>query len=102
VSELRRKIHIILDDFNENRITTNETLDSITSLFARLEQEKAAQDEREHDMQCPVHNGPAVWCIQQRKQMPQRPVEDRIRAGGIWDLDSMGLLPNRREFNGKN
>jgi len=39
--------------------------------------------------------GPAVWAMQQRKQMPQPPVEARIRKDGIWDLDSMGLRPNR-------
>jgi hypothetical protein len=38
--------------------------------------------------------GTAIWCIQKRKQMPQKPVEDLIRKAGIWDLDSMGLDPN--------
>lgn len=31
--------------------------------------------------------GSAVWCMIQRKEMPQRPVEKRIREAGIWDLD---------------
>jgi hypothetical protein len=38
--------------------------------------------------------GAAIWCIQQRNQQPQRPVAERIRQAGIWDLDSMGLKPN--------
>lgn len=38
--------------------------------------------------------GAAIWCIQRRKEMPQRPVADRIRKAGIWDLDSMGLAEN--------
>lgn len=32
--------------------------------------------------------GAAMWCMIQRKQMPQRPVEKYIRATGIWDLDA--------------
>ena len=43
--------------------------------------------------------GPAVWCIQRRKRVPQKPVEDAIREAGIWNLDSMGLLPNREARN---
>ncbi len=38
--------------------------------------------------------GPEVWCIQQRKHMPQSPVAKAIKEGGIWDLDTMGLEPN--------
>lgn len=38
--------------------------------------------------------GPAVWCLIKRNEMPQKPVEDRIRAGGIWDLDALGLGKN--------
>lgn len=33
--------------------------------------------------------GPAVWCMIRRGQMPQRPVEKRIREAGIWDLDAL-------------
>jgi hypothetical protein len=35
-----------------------------------------------------------VWCIKKRGQMPQRPVVERILAGGKWDLASMGLKAN--------
>jgi hypothetical protein len=38
--------------------------------------------------------GPAVWCMIQRKQMPQKPVEKIIRAAGIWDLDKLNIGPN--------
>lgn len=42
--------------------------------------------------------GGAVWSMIRRRQMPQRPVEKRIRDAGIWDLDALqaehGLLPN--------
>lgn len=38
--------------------------------------------------------GPAIWCIKQRKQMPQKPVEEDIRKAGIWNLDEMGLNSN--------
>lgn len=38
--------------------------------------------------------GVDVWCIKHRGMMPQKPVYDRIKAGGIWDLDAMGLEPN--------
>lgn len=41
--------------------------------------------------------GSAVWCMLQRKQMPQKPVEDIIRKAGIWDLDSLKLGPNTQE-----
>ncbi len=41
--------------------------------------------------------GPAVWCMIQRRQMPQKPVGDRIRAAGIWDLDSLGLGTNTQD-----
>jgi len=32
--------------------------------------------------------GTAVWCMKKRGQMPQGPVEKRIRDKGIWDLDA--------------
>lgn len=51
------------------------------------------QDLYEHWVKDPEW-GSAVWCIKRRKMMPQPPVEDRIRAAGIWDLDSMGLEIN--------
>lgn len=37
--------------------------------------------------------GPAVWCMIQRGQMPQKPVEDAIRKAGIWNLDELMLSP---------
>jgi hypothetical protein len=44
------------------------------------------------------HWGTAVWCMIKRREMPQRPVEKRIRDAGIWDLDALaaehGLRPN--------
>lgn len=43
--------------------------------------------------------GPAVWCMQRRKQMPQQLIEGIIREARIWDLDSMGLRPNRENGN---
>lgn len=33
--------------------------------------------------------GVSVWCMKQRKQMPQRPVDKAIRAAAIWDLDAI-------------
>lgn len=33
--------------------------------------------------------GSAIWCMIKRKEMPQRPVEKRIREAGIWDLDAL-------------
>lgn len=38
--------------------------------------------------------GAAVWCMLQRKQMPQKPVEDIIRRAGIWNFEELGLAPN--------
>jgi len=38
--------------------------------------------------------GPSVWCMIQRKKMPQPPVEMVIRELGIWDLDTLKLAPN--------
>lgn len=38
--------------------------------------------------------GAAVWCCIQRKEMPQAPVAKDIRKAGIWDLDSLNLVPN--------
>lgn len=42
--------------------------------------------------------GTAIWCIQRRKQMPQKPVEKLIRKAGIWDLDSMGIAENTMDL----
>ena len=42
--------------------------------------------------------GSAVWCMVTRNEMPQKPVEDRIREIGIWDLDSLNLEPNGYEI----
>lgn len=42
--------------------------------------------------------GPAVWCMIQRKFMPQKPVEDAIRKAGIWNLDEMGLDQIRKSL----
>jgi len=33
--------------------------------------------------------GPAAWCIKKRKQMPQSPVEKRIKEQGIWNLEEL-------------
>lgn len=33
--------------------------------------------------------GAAIWCMIQRKQMPQSPVEKKIREEGLWDLDAL-------------
>lgn len=41
--------------------------------------------------------GAAVWCMIRRNQMPQKPVEDRIRKAGIWDLDALKLGENTME-----
>jgi hypothetical protein len=38
--------------------------------------------------------GSSVWCMIQRKEMPQKPLEKIIRKEGIWDLDSLGLEKN--------
>lgn len=38
--------------------------------------------------------GPAIWCMLQRKEMPQKPVEDAIRKAGIWNLDALNLNKN--------
>lgn len=38
--------------------------------------------------------GSAIWCMVQRNQMPQKPVEDILRKAGIWDLDKLGLGKN--------
>lgn len=42
--------------------------------------------------------GTAIWCMIKRREMPQRPVERRIREAGVWDLDALvaehGLRPN--------
>jgi hypothetical protein len=33
--------------------------------------------------------GSAIWCMIQRKEMPQKPVENAIRQTGVWDLDAL-------------
>jgi hypothetical protein len=42
--------------------------------------------------------GTAVWCMIQRRELAQRPVLERIRKAGIWNVDSLasehGLRPN--------
>lgn len=38
--------------------------------------------------------GAAVWCMIRRNQMPQKPVEERIRSAGVWDLDALRLGKN--------
>lgn len=42
--------------------------------------------------------GAAIWSMIRRRQMPQAPVEKKIRETGIWDLDALkekyGLRPN--------
>jgi len=43
------------------------------------------------------HWGAAVWCMLRRKQMPQKPVEEKIRSAGIWDLDSLNLDDNTQD-----
>jgi hypothetical protein len=40
-------------------------------------------------------DGVSVWCIKKRNLMPQKPYYDAIMRNGKWDLDSMGLEPNR-------
>lgn len=51
------------------------------------------QDLYDHYLKDPFW-GPSVWCCKKEKLMPQKPVADKIREAGIWDLDSMGLKPN--------
>lgn len=34
-------------------------------------------------------NGPAAWCINIRKQMPQKAVEKEMREAGIWNLEEL-------------
>lgn len=38
--------------------------------------------------------GAAVWCIQKRGILPQKPVHDKIQELGIWNLDEMNLSQN--------
>ena len=38
--------------------------------------------------------GTAVWYCKEMNMMPQKPVADSIRKGGIWDIDNMGLQKN--------
>jgi hypothetical protein len=40
----------------------------------------------EHYIKDPEY-GVAVWCIKRRKELPQRPVLERIMSMGIWDLN---------------
>lgn len=42
--------------------------------------------------------GPAIWCIIKRKEMPQKPVEEKIRKAGIWDLDTLNLEENTTDL----
>jgi hypothetical protein len=63
-------------------------------------------EEMRHDQIAKVYDhwerdpqwGTAVWCMIQRRQLPQRPVLERIRKAGIWDVDALvaehGLRPN--------
>lgn len=41
--------------------------------------------------------GPAVWCMLQRNEMPQKPVEKIIKEAGIWNLKELGLGENVTE-----
>lgn len=41
--------------------------------------------------------GPSIWCMIKRREMPQRPVEKRIRELGIWDLDAIKVEHNLRD-----
>lgn len=41
--------------------------------------------------------GAAVWCMIKRREMPQRPVEDRIRQRGMIDLDAVQAEHNLRK-----
>lgn len=38
--------------------------------------------------------GTAVWYCKKENMMPQKPVAEKIRKAGIWNIDSMGLQPN--------
>ena len=38
--------------------------------------------------------GAAKWCIEQRGQMPQKPVENAIKKAGLWDVDETKVRPN--------
>lgn len=41
--------------------------------------------------------GTAIWCIIRRGMLPQRRVCESIKRAGVWDLDLMGLTPNKYE-----
>lgn len=63
-------------------------------------------EEMRHDQIAEVYDfwerdprwGTAVWCMIQRRELPQRPVLERIRKAGSWDVDALetehGLRPN--------
>jgi len=38
--------------------------------------------------------GPTLWCINKRKELPQKPVYKNIQADGIWNLDKLPLQTN--------
>lgn len=38
--------------------------------------------------------GIEVWLCKKRGMMPQKPMADRIRKAGVWDLDALGLEPS--------
>lgn len=37
------------------------------------------------------HWGAAVWCMIRRRELPQRPVAERIRKAGVWDLEALAV-----------
>ena len=41
-----------------------------------------------------VNYGSTIWCIIQRKELPQKPVFERIQKEGIWDLHQL-----QKEYN---
>lgn len=41
--------------------------------------------------------GPEMWCMIQRKERPQKPVEDMIRKTGKWDFDAFIKEHNLRD-----
>lgn len=63
-------------------------------------------EEMRHDQIAEVYDlwekdpqwGTAIWCMIQRRELPQRPVLERIRKTEVWDVDALvaehGLRPN--------
>lgn len=45
------------------------------------------------------HWGAQVWCIKRRKQLPQKPVYDKIQQAGIWNLDEISKEWNDTNLN---